>query len=61
MRPNVKYHDVAELFLHKRQQQDLLRPSPCRCLSNAEALIGVAALVFIIGMAVGVWLCQNWR
>lgn len=61
MRPNVKFENVAELFLYKQAELSRLQPQ-CRCLSNSEALVGVGVLVFLIGMVTGMWLCQTyWR
>jgi len=55
-RPNIQFPNLSALYLHK---QAMCRPTPCRCHDNAEALVSVGVLVFLIGMVAGVLLCQT--
>ena len=59
-RPNVKFSNLSALYLHK--QAELSQPKTCRCESNAEAIIGIGIFILMLGMVLGVWLCQTyWR
>jgi hypothetical protein len=57
MRQYVKYSNLSALFLAKRQELD--RPVKCRCLSSADTSVAVCLFMLMLGMVLGVWLCQT--
>jgi hypothetical protein len=56
-RPNVRFSNLSALYLHKRAE--LSQPVKCHCLSSIEALVSMGLFVLVLGMLLGVWMCQT--